>query len=95
MCVAAAATERQFASELKLRPASRRWCRALAARRRAQAVRRTRGGRVGLALTLLQSGFTVRQLLRQFYGIDSASSWDDAAERRVFRMTLQRAEAVN
>ena len=53
-------------------------------------------GRAGLALGLLQHGWTVRQLLRQFYGIDSGPSWDDAAERRAFRRTLQRSkEAVN
>ncbi len=53
-------------------------------------------GRAGLALGLLQQGWTVRQLLRQFYGIDSGPSWDDAAERRAFRRTLQRStEAVN
>jgi hypothetical protein len=53
-------------------------------------------GRAGLALSLLQQGWTVRQLLRQFYGIDSGPSWDDAAERRAFRRTLQRStEAVN
>jgi hypothetical protein len=54
-----------------------------------------RTGRAGLALTLLGSGFTARQLLRQFYGIDSGPAWDDAAERRAFRRTLQRGEAVN
>jgi hypothetical protein len=55
-----------------------------------------RTGRAGLALSLLQQGWTVRQLLRQFYGIDSGPSWDDAAERRAFRRTLQRSkEAVN
>jgi len=52
--------------------------------------------RAGLALGLLQQGWTVRQLLRQFYGIDSGPSWDDAAERRAFRRTLQRSrDAVN
>ena len=60
----------------------------------AQDIKRT--GRAGLAIGLLQQGWTVRQLLRQFYGIDSGPSWDDAAERRAFRRTLQRStEAVN
>jgi hypothetical protein len=53
-------------------------------------------GRAGLALGLLQQGWTVRQLLRQFYGIDSGPLWDDAAECRAFRRTLQRSnEGVN
>ncbi len=53
-------------------------------------------GRAGLALSLLQQGWTVRQLLRQFYGIDSGPSWDDQVERRAFRRTLHHStEAVN
>ena len=51
----------------------------------AQDIKRT--GCAGLAFSLLQ-GWTVRQLLRQFNGIDSGPSWDDAAERRAFRKTL-------
>lgn len=56
-----------------------------------------RTGRAGLPVSLLRSGFTVRNLLRQFYGIDSGPSWDDAAERRAFLRTLRhsRTEAVN
>ena len=53
----------------------------------AQDIKQT--GRAGLALSLLQQGWTVRQLLRQFYGIDSGPSWDDAAERRAFMRTLK------
>ncbi len=53
-------------------------------------------GRAGLALHRLQQGWTVRQLLRQFYVIDSGPSWDDPAERQAFQRTLQRStEAVN
>ncbi len=60
------------------------------------AARLKQTGRAGLAMGLLRQGWTVRQLLRQFYGIDSGPSWDDAAERRAFRRTLQRSkEAVN
>lgn len=53
----------------------------------AQNLKRT--GRAGLALSLLRSGFTVRQLLRRMYGIEAGPSWDDAAERRAFRKTLR------
>lgn len=53
---------------------------------------RARTGRAGLALGLLDSGFTGRDLLRRLYGVESEQgSWDSNAEGRAFARTLRRA----
>jgi len=51
-----------------------------------------RTGRARQAERLLNSGVTVRQLLRRFYDVQAGPEWDAAAERRAFRRTLLAAE---
>jgi hypothetical protein len=49
-----------------------------------------RTGRAHQVEALLQSGVTVRQLLRQ-YGVEGEREWNPDAERRAFLRTLRRA----